>query len=213
MSAVAPAISSIYSVPSEWIGLKPAMILFKNFKNEQLEKMYYLEENDLKKAVQTYKEVAEIMLKYLSDSPELLSKYPEISEVFREVNIGIGKAQRLYELEINQRKEREEEQRQQRLREEERERREAAIKEKDVQQERRKRGLRYGQPPINSYSCPAQFPIRATANLNESDSRGIYYYPGERAGVEVYWCFSSEEEAKAENFRRPYKTPPKQQTW
>jgi hypothetical protein len=211
LSAVAPAISSIYSVPSEWIGLKPAMILFNRFTHENRQNISLLEKKELEKVLKTYNEAAEIISKYLSNSPDLLRKYPEISEGFREVNSGIITAQRLHDIEINQRKEREEEQRQQRLREEERERREAATKEEYVQQERRKRRLRYGQPPTDSYSCPAQFPIRATANLDESDSRGIYYYPDERAGVEVFWCFSSEEEAKAENFRRPHKTPPKYQ--
>ncbi|WP_333059466.1 MULTISPECIES: hypothetical protein [unclassified Microcoleus] len=211
MSAVAPAISSVYSVPSEWISLKPAMILFNRFTHENRQNIYFLENTDLEKELKTYNEAAEIISKYLSNSPDLLRKYPEISEAFREINSGIITAKRLHEREINQRKEREEEQRQQRLREEERERQEAAIKKEYVQQERIKRGLRYGEPPINSYSCPAQFPIRATANLDESDSRGIYYYSNERAGVEVFWCFSSEEEAKAENFRRPHKTPPKYQ--
>ncbi|MBD2039479.1 hypothetical protein [Microcoleus sp. FACHB-672] len=56
-----------------------------------------------------------------------------------------------------------------------------------------------------------QFPIRATANIDESSARGIYYYEDERDGVEVCWCFASPEEAEADTFRRPKKKPPKQQ--
>lgn len=212
LSAIAPAISSIYSVPSEWIGLKPAMILFKKLTEEKLEEISYLEENELDKYVKTSNEASVIISNNLSDCPELLSKNREISEGFITVNIGIRKAKRLYDVKINQRKEQEEEEKQQRIREKERKRREEATYEQYVQKEQRKRGLRYGVPPRDRYSCPAQFPIRATANLNETDSQGLYYFPGERTGVEVYWCFSNQEEAKADNFRRPYKTPPKRQS-
>ncbi len=211
LSAVAPAISSIYSVPSEWIGLKPAMILFNRFTHENLEEINSLEEDELEQAVQTYTAAAEIISKYLSNSPDLLRRHPKISEAFREVNIGIRNAQSLHDVKRQQREEWEEEQRQQRLRDEERKRREEQTYSQYVQQEQKKRGLRYGVPPKDSYSCPAKFPIRATANINEPGARGIYYYADERMGVEVYWCFASPEQAKAENFRRPFKTPPKRQ--
>lgn len=207
LSAVAPAISSIYSVPSEWIGLKPAMILFQKFTHENLDKINSLEENELEKAVQTYSEAADILSKHFSNSSDLVRKYPEIREGFREVSIAIEKAKSLRKVKRQKRKEREEEQRQQRLRDEEQKRREDQY----VQQERSKRGLSYGVPPLDSCRCPAQFPIRATANLDDSSARGIYYYPGERAGVDVYWCFANPEEAQADNFRRPKKKPPKRQ--
>ncbi len=140
-----------------------------------------------------------------------MQKYPEISEIFREINAGIGNAQRLQNAKRQQREEREEEQRQQRLREEETERLRVESYWQYVEQEREKRGLTYGVPPLDSYSCPAQYPIRATDKTKEPGVRGIYYLPDERRGVEVYWCFASPEEAEAESFRRPLKTPPKQQ--
>lgn len=211
LSTIAPAISSIYSVPSEWIGLKPAMVLFNRFTSENLEELNSLDEIELERAIQVHAEAAEIISKYLSGSSILLRRYPEVSEAFREVNIGSRKAQELYNIKIQQRQVREEQGRQQRIREQ------AQREEKNktywqyVQEERSKRGLRNGVPPIDNYTCPTQFPIRATANLNDSDVRGIYYYPDERAGVEVYWCFDNAEEAKEDNFRRPYKKPPKQQ--
>ncbi|CBN53659.1 hypothetical protein OSCI_90021 [Kamptonema sp. PCC 6506] len=187
------------------------MILFTKFTQENLEDINSLEENELEKAVQTYKEAASIISKHLSDSPDLLRKYPEFSEAYRELNLGIRKAQRQNDIKRSERKVWEEEQRQQRFHEEERKRREEESYQQYVKQERRKRGLRYGVPPRDSYSCPAQFPIRATAEIDELDARGIYYYTHERAGVKVYWCFASPEEAMAENFRRPYKTPPEKQ--
>ncbi|BAU42031.1 hypothetical protein [Leptolyngbya sp. O-77] len=211
LSAIAPAISSIYSVPSEWIGLQPAMVLFNRFTHENLEELNSLGEMELERAIQVHNEAAEIIAKYLSDSPNLLRRYPEISEAFREVNVGSRKAQGLYSIKKQQRRVQEEEDRQQRLREQARREEEKRTYWQYVHQERNKRGLRNGVPPVDNYRCPAQFPIRATANLNDSDARGIYYYPDERAGVEVYWCFGNAEEAKADNFRRPYKKPPKQQ--
>lgn len=208
MSAVAPAISSIYSVPSDWIGFQPAMILFKKITDENLEKINNFQEIELLKAVNTYNKAALIISEYLYNCPDLLEQYPEISESFREIRMGIEEAEKRYNIKINQRKKNQEEQTNQKLYEEDQKRQEAATYEQYLQQERRNRGLRYGVPPMDKYSCPVEFPIRATANLAEPDSRGIYYYPDER-DVEVYWCFSSREEAEADNFRRPYKTPPK----
>ncbi len=193
LSAVAPAISSIYSIPSEWIGLKPTMILFNRLTDENFENINFGGESELEKTVQTYHNAVEIISRYLSDSPDMLSQYPEISESFREIYIGFREAQKLHTIKKQQREEKEEDERQY------------------VQQERRRRRLKYGVPPQDNCTCPSQFPIRATANLGELDARGIYYYEDERIGVEVYWCFASPEEAQADNFRRPLKKPPKQQ--
>jgi hypothetical protein len=187
------------------------MILFNRFTHENLEEMSSLEEDELGKAVQTYQEAADIISRYLSDSPDMLRKYPEISEAFREVNIGIGNAQRLHNVKRQRREEWEEEQRQQRLRDEERKRREEKTYWQYVQQEREKRGLSYGVPPVNNYSCPLIFPIRATDKTKRLGQRGIYYFQNERIGVEVYWCFANPEEAEAERFFRPLKTPPRRQ--
>ena len=198
LNAIAPAISSI---PSEWVGLKPAMILFNKFAHENLEVINSLEEDELAKAIRTRSQAAKIISNYLSTSPDLLQKYPEISEVFREVNFGISYAQQVYDVK-----------KQQRLRKNEQKKRAEETYWQYVQQERRKLRLRNGVPPLDSESCPVQFPIRATTNLSKTDSaRGIYYYIDEIKGVEVYWCFASPKEAEADNFRRPKKTPPKQQ--
>ncbi|MBD1935795.1 hypothetical protein H6F73_00430 [Microcoleus sp. FACHB-68] len=186
------------------------MILFKNFTDENIDTINCLEEeNELEKAVQRYSEAAEIISKHLSNSSDLLSKYPEISEVFKEVNIGLIEAKSRHNVKRQQREEREEEERQQRLRNEEQKRREEQAYWQSVKEERSKRGFSYGVPPIDN-RCPVQFPIRATANIDESSARGIYYYEDERA-VEVCWCFANPEEAKADNFRRPKKKPPKRQ--
>lgn len=222
LSAIAPAISSIYSVPSEWVGLKPAMILFNRFTHENLEEVNSLGELELGKTVRVHSEAAGIIAQYLSSSQDLLMQHPEISEAYREVNIGVRKAQELYvikrqEREVREKQQRqqqelkEEQQRQERLRDEEQKKQEERTYWQNVQRERSKRGLHHGVPPIDNCRCPAHCPIRATAKINEPNARGIYYYPGERAGVEVYWCFASREEAEADNFRRPYKKPPKQQ--
>jgi hypothetical protein len=81
-----------------------------------------------------------------------------------------------------------------------------------VQQERRKRNLNHGEPPQDNCNCRSKYPIRATTKLGKKENaRGIYYFADERVGVAVDWCFSSSEEAEADNFRRPERTPPKQQ--
>ena len=211
LSAIAPAISSIYSVPSEWIGLKPAMILFNRFAHENLEEINSLGEVKLEKAIQIHNSAAEIISKYISNSPELLEQYPEISEAFRGINIGTRKAQRLYDIKKQQRVSWEEEQKQGKLRDNDRRGQEERTYWQYVQQERSKRKLQYGVPPIDDCTCPKQFPVRATANLNEPNAKGIYYYPNEREGVDVYWCFKSSKEAESDNFRCPKKKPPKQQ--
>jgi len=209
LSAIAPAISSIYSIPSEWIGLKPAMILFNRFTHENLENMNSWEEHDLEKVVKKYKDAADIISQHLSNSSELLRKYPEIFEAFQEVNNNIRSAEELQNVKRQEREEREKEEKQQRLRDKKRKRQEAETYRESVQQEREKRGLKYGVPPKDN-TCPPQYPIRATAKLHKSDdARGIYYYEDERQGVKVYWCFASEEEAEADKFRRPYNTPTK----
>jgi hypothetical protein len=211
LSAIAPAISSIYSVPSEWIGLQPAMVLFNKFTHENLEELNSLGEMELERAIQVHNEAAEIIAKYLSDSPNLLRHYPEISEAFREVNVGSRKAQELYSIKKQQRRVQEEEERQQKLRDQARREEEERTYWQYVEQERSKRGLRNGVPPVDDYSCPQRFLIRATDKLNEPNARGIYYYLNERVGVKVDWCFRSAEEAEDDNFRRPQRTPPKQQ--
>ncbi len=202
LSAIAPAISSVYSVPSEWIGLKPAMILFNKFTHENLEEINSLGEVELGKAIQKHNKAAEIFSKHLSNSPDLVEQYPEISEAFREINIGTRKVRRLYDIKKRQRISWEEEQRQKKLRDNKRREKE----ERTLQQERNNRGLKHGVPPVDNCRCPKQFPIRATARHR------IYYYPNEREGVEVYWCFGCSEEAESDNFRRPQRKPPEQQT-
>jgi hypothetical protein len=198
LSALAPAISSIYSVPSEWIGLKPAMILFQKFTHENSEKASFLDEDELERAIRNHKLAAEIISEILSSSPDLLNKYPKISEIFREINLEINTAMKLQNLKRQQREEREEKQR-----------KESDDYRNNTLKEREKRNLSSGVPPINSYNCPKEFPIRATSNINEAGMRGIYYFPGERRGVEVYWCFANDKEAEKNKFRRPLRKPPK----
>jgi hypothetical protein len=74
-------------------------------------------------------------------------------------------------------------------------------------------GLKFGVPPNeDKCSCPPGYAIRATENVKDKNSRGIYYFPGERKDVQVAWCFKNKQEAEEENFRRPLKTPPKYQS-
>ena len=211
LSAIAPAISSIYSVPPDQIGLKPAMVLFNRFTHENLEELNSSGEMELERAIQVHNEAAKIISEHLSGSPTLLRQYPEISESFREVNIGIRNAQERYSIKRKQRKYREKEKRRQRLRDKELREEEITYYWQYVQQKRSDRGLRNGVPPADDCSCPRSFPIRATARLNEPSARGIYYYLDERKGMKADWCFSSAEKAEEDGFRRPQTTPPKQQ--
>lgn len=191
LNAVAPAISSI---PSEWVGLKPAMILFNKFADENIAAINFLEADELEEALQKYNQAAAIITKYFSKPPDLLEQYPEISEFFCEANLEINHVQQVYNLKKKQIIQNE------------------ATYFQYVQQERIKRDLKYGVPPQDNFNCPPKYPIRSTTKLGKKENaRGIYYFADERVGVEVDWCFSSPEEAEADNFRRSRRTPPKQQ--
>lgn len=196
-------------MPSEWIGVQPAMILFNRITDEHNEQINSFNAIELERSSQVHNQATEIISRWLSDSTILLDQYPEISEVFREISLGSMNVERLRTQYRIQREQNEAYQSQVAINEQEKRQQAEENYRNYVYQERRKNGLKYGVPPVNTTTCPAQFPIRATANI--SDARGIYYYIDERSGVEVYWCFASEEEAQAENFRRPYKNPPKQQ--
>lgn len=211
LSVISPAISFIYKVPSDWIGPKPAMILFKKFAHDNLEQIESLDEYELENAIQSYVSAVKIINRHFSQSPDLLHQYPEISEIFQQANVSIKKFQELQEIKKQKREEQQESVRQQRLREEEIKKRQKESYWQNVLQERKKRGLNHGVPPVSLYSCPLEYPIRVTDNMKEAGARGIYYLPHERKGVEVYWCFANPEEAEAERFRRPFKTPPKRQ--
>ncbi|MGB3512003.1 MAG: hypothetical protein WBA93_22745 [Microcoleaceae cyanobacterium] len=197
---LAPIISLIYTIPERNIGLKPAMILFSKISNQNIEKLNSLKEEELKEAVAKFSSASEIIINNFSNSPEILEKYPEISEVFQDIDTSIKKAKNLYEAKKQCREEREDQ-----------ERRKKERYWQDVRKEREKRKLSRGVPPIDEYNCPNSHPIRATNIDRQGDFGGIYYFPDERRGVKVYWCFANAEEAKVEKFRRPLRTPPKQQ--
>lgn len=191
LNAIAPAISSI---PSEWVGLKPAMILFNKFADENIAAINFLEGDELDEALQKYNQAAKIITRHFAESPDLLEQHPEVYEFFREANFGINHVQQVYNLKKKQNLQKD------------------AAYSQYVQQERLKRNLKYGEPPQDNCNCRSKYPIRATTNLDKKENaRGIYYFPNERKGVKVDWCFSSAEEAEADNFRRPEKTPPKYQ--
>ncbi|WP_238987094.1 hypothetical protein [Lyngbya aestuarii] len=179
LSAIKPAISSIYTVPSDRTGLKPAMILFKKISQENLGKVESSpDESEFNKLVETYKKASKIIADQFSDHPEMLEKYPEISAAFQMMNIGLEKVNDYWQF---------------------------------VEQERKKRNLKNGVPPINSTNCPPKYPIRATDHMKNAEFNGRYYFPDERRGLkEVYWCFASPQEAENDKFKRPDKKPPKQ---
>ena len=187
LNVVAPTISSI---PSEWVGLKPAMILFNNFANENIAKINFLEGDELDEALQQVNQTAAVITRYFPKSPDLLEQHPEVYEFFRGVSFGINHVQQVYNLKKKQNLQKEEQRK----------------------QERRKFGLSSGVSPIDSKNCPINFPVRATTELAKDDAaRGIYYFENERVGVKVYWCFSSPEAAEADNFRYSKIRPPKKQ--
>jgi hypothetical protein len=93
LNVVAPAISSM---PSEWLGLKPAMILFKKFADENIESINSFEGAELDRALQKYNQATAIITKYFSESPDLLEQHPEISEFFQAANFEINHVQQVY---------------------------------------------------------------------------------------------------------------------
>ncbi len=178
LSLIAPIISFIYTIPDNWIELKPAMVLFSKFSHQNLEKVNSLPEKDLKEAVEKFISVSEIIRDNFTNSPEMLRKYSEIGEVFQDLDTTIKKAKDLYE---------------------------------EKKQYRKEQKLSSGVPPINDYQCPKTHPIRATNGDREAGIGGIYYFPDERRGVKVYWCFANVQEAEVNKFRRPLRKPPKRQ--
>lgn len=191
LNVVAPAISSI---PSEWVGLKPAMILFNNFANENIAEINFLEGNQLDKALQKANQAEAVITRHFPRPSDLLEQHPEVYEFFREVSFGINHVQQVSNLKKKQILQKE------------------AAYSQYVQQERLKRNLKYGEPPQDNCNCRSKYPIRATTKLDKKENaRGIYYFPDERVGVEVDWCFASPEEAEADNFRYSRIRPPKKQ--
>ena len=163
------------------------MVLLKNVAYENSRNLESLEIEELKKVMEIHNRAFEISLKHLSQFPEFIEQYPEISEAFRAISIGIKRSEEIYESKQEEKRKNQE----------------------VIEEERKKRGLKSGVPPLSRSKCPDQFPIRVTNNINEPDAQGIYYISGEEEGVEVYWCFKSIHDAKNDNFRPPKRKPRK----
>jgi hypothetical protein len=158
------------------------MVLLQKFTYENLEKIESSEAEDSDITIETFNEAIEIISKYLYSSPDLLEQHPELYEVSQTIKNSVREKQNQQEYYWE-----------------------------NVRQERREKRLKHGVPPINNI-CPKGYPIRATQKLSsDNEKRGIYYYKNERKGMEVDWCFADEEEAEAENFRRPKGKQPEYQ--
>ncbi|AFY40023.1 hypothetical protein Lepto7376_3867 [[Leptolyngbya] sp. PCC 7376] len=170
-------------------------------------KLNKISQKTLKEIPKLSETEANIRLKKLAKFNKKISSYQNLVDLIPEIQDTFDNLEVAYE-DIREKVDKYEE-----LREEERKKREKEERDywKYVYSERSKKNLEFGVPPNRSNQCPWDFPIRATANLNNFDARGIYYFGDERIGVDVYWCFADEDEARASNFRRPKKKPPKQQ--
>lgn len=191
LSIVNPIVSYFYSIPSDWIGSRPAMTLFKKISDEKLAKLGELEEPELQGAIASCISAVDIIAEYASKNPGLIKNNPALGEMCESIN------------RVRDRAEVKSEQK----------RREAESYWEWVNNQRDRKGLSRGVPPQDEYSCPNGYSIRATENLDPSqeDKRGIYYFPGERLLVKVAWCFEDREDAEVEGFRRPKNRPPNYQ--
>lgn len=210
-AGLAPIVSPIYNIPSEWIGLAPSLTQFFNISRAKVEQLSNLEEADLQSATEEFVKAKEVINQYIRKHPDFMNQYPQLSEISKLTNIGQQRSEEIYEDRVYQRQIREEQERTERQQQEEQKRREVEQYWQRVEREREKKELKRGVPPVDQCKCPSEYPIRVTENITNEQYRGIYYLPDERKGVQIYWCFKNPEDAEAERFRRPKRTPPNSQ--
>lgn len=190
-AGLAPIVSPLYKIPLDLIGLAPSLSNLLEISQDKLAKIDHIKESELQRETEEFIKAQQIIAHYAQNHPDIINQYPELREIYEVANGGQKRSQDLYTEREHQRQVYEQQQRQERQQWEQR-----------VETERRRRGYRYGAPPVNECMCSSECPIRATENLR------IYYMPGEREDMKVDWCFESEQHALADGFRRPKRQPP-----
>ncbi|NEP18666.1 MAG: hypothetical protein F6J97_17475 [Leptolyngbya sp. SIO4C1] len=172
-------------------GIAAAMAPLYKVSKEKIDELYYLDENNLLKAIDTIDKAYSVIRGQDFDNLLVIDKIAHLTDTLKS---GEKTAKSLF---TRKRLERE------RIDKFKREKQQEY--EEWLVQKRREKGVKYGAPPDPSNRCPNNHPIRATENLRSSEPwRGIYYFPDDPDySSEAKWCFICKEHAERDGYRRP----------